>query len=151
MALTGLVAGCHGRRGDERSELDLALAAADRLYEQRADEEKLREALDAYLASLADGVLPLGRAYALDLEERMVRELVLGLKLGRVDLRHLRRRFAIDPLQLLAEPLEEMEAAGWLRISAGRNELELTRDGLLRVDRLIPGLYLPRHRGLRYS
>jgi len=57
MGLAGVVvsaAACKGRRGDERSQLDVALVAADALYAQRADEEKLREAQQAYFAMLAD-------------------------------------------------------------------------------------------------
>ena len=45
---------CRGRRGDERSQMEIALAAADRLYDQRVDEQKLREAQQAYLDVLAE-------------------------------------------------------------------------------------------------
>ncbi len=47
------ITGCHSRRGDERSERELALAAADALYERREDRAKLVEAQEAALSMLA--------------------------------------------------------------------------------------------------
>ncbi len=105
--------------------------------------------LEQYLASLAVGQLPLGRAYLLTTEECLVRELVLQLKLGRVEVSRFWDKFGIDVGERFAEPLKDFAARGWLTCD-GR-AVTLTREGLLRVDRMLPAFYLPEHRALRYS
>jgi oxygen-independent coproporphyrinogen-3 oxidase len=106
-------------------------------------------ALDPYLSRLAAGRLPLWRAYALSDDERLVRQVVLQLKLGGIETDFFSRRFGVDVLERFAAPLGCLEERGWLRRDGGA--LRLTRDGLLRVDRLIPEFYRAEHRGLRYS
>lgn len=104
--------------------------------------------LSTYLESVEGGDLPLARAYHLVEEERLVREFVLGLKLGGVDLDSFRKKFGADPCDRLSEPLAEFESLGWLvRTPAA---VRMTRQGLLRVDRLLESFYLPRHRDVGY-
>ena len=105
--------------------------------------------LSAYMDSLSAGQLPLGRAYALEPPERLVREFVLQLKLGQVDVSSLRSKYGVDPVDRFSGPLGEFQSAGWLEIQPER--IALTRAGLLRVDRLIPEFYLAEHRMGRYS
>jgi oxygen-independent coproporphyrinogen-3 oxidase len=105
--------------------------------------------LTEYLDKLGDGELPLFRAYVSDDRERMVRELILQLKLGAVERRYFVGKFGVDVVDLLADPLRRLEAEGWVRIDGER--IDLTREGLLRVDRFLPSLYLPEHRGVRYT
>jgi oxygen-independent coproporphyrinogen-3 oxidase len=99
--------------------------------------------------NVSAGQLPLGRAYELEPGERLVREFVLQFKLGQVDVSSLRSRYNIDPIERFSEPLQKFRSAGWLEIEPDR--ISLTRDGLLRADRLIPEFYLDRHRVERYS
>jgi oxygen-independent coproporphyrinogen-3 oxidase len=105
--------------------------------------------LDDYLAALAEPRLPFHRAYALSKEERAVRELVLQLKLGRVDCDAFRKKHGVELLERFAAPLDRFEALGWLRSS--RKEIELTPKGIPRADRMLPAFYLPDHRVARYS
>jgi oxygen-independent coproporphyrinogen-3 oxidase len=102
-----------------------------------------------YLANLAEGQLPLGRAYLLSTDERLVREFVLQLKLGSVEVNRFQDKFGIDVRERFAEPLRYCASRGWLTFD--RRAVTLTREGLLRVDRMLPAFYLPEHRGLRYS
>jgi oxygen-independent coproporphyrinogen-3 oxidase len=106
-------------------------------------------ALDRYLEALERGAFPLWRGHALDREELAVRELVLGLKLGRIDREHFRHKFDVDIVDAQRAVLEPLAQAGWLRVSA--HAIELTRPGLLRADFLVRELFLPRHRNVRYS
>lgn len=99
--------------------------------------------LQAYLALVEAERLPLARAYHLEDEERSVREFVLQLKLGGVDLDGFLGKFGPDACDRFSEPLEELEKLGWLIRTP--KEIRLTRQGLLRVDRLLEGFYLPRH------
>jgi oxygen-independent coproporphyrinogen-3 oxidase len=107
--------------------------------------------IERYVGTLADGSLPLGRAYALDELERAVRELVLQLKLGRVDREPIRRKYGIDILDHphFREPIRELTSRGW--IEADDHGIGVTPEGLLRVDRWLTLFYLPRHRGIRYT
>ncbi len=104
---------------------------------------------DKYLASVQRGRLPWGRAYALSDLERCVREFVLQLKLGTVNTDYFRSKFGVEIIQQFAEPLQFAAANGWLTFSD--DAVVMTREGLLRVDRLIPAFYLPEHRNVRYS
>lgn len=105
--------------------------------------------LEPYLDAVAAGRRPLGRAHALSADERLVREFVLQLKLGRTEHAYFREKFDTDPVTRFAEPLAQLTALGMLRVEdAG---VRLTRTGLLRADRLLPEFYRPEHRGVRYT
>ncbi len=106
-------------------------------------------ALEPYLKELEAGRLPLGRAYALSDEERLVRELILQLKLGGVDVESLRSKFGVDVTQRFAAPLSRLVSRGHVAVEGPR--LTVTREGLLRVDRFVREFYLPEHRAVRYS
>ncbi len=105
--------------------------------------------LNEYNERLAADRLPTGRALTLNDGERLTREFVLQLKLGRVDCDLLRRKFNVDVQRHFARPLADLETAGFLRHDG--QEVVLTRQGLLRVDRLLPEFYAPEHRDVRYS
>ena len=104
--------------------------------------------LDRWSQAVGKGRLPLKRAHVLSPEERLVRELVLQLKLGRADLSLLEERHGVDVRNRFAEPLAALSARGLLVVDCG--SITLTRDGLLHADRLIQELYLPQHRGQEY-
>ena len=105
--------------------------------------------LDDYLAAVERCELPICRGYVLREDERLVREFVLQLKLGRVEAEPFALRFRIDPLRRFAEPLRRCAEAGWLHLD--RDAVTLTREGLACVDRLLPVFYLSEHRSVRYS
>ncbi len=99
---------------------------------------------DRYLARIAAGALPLGRAYRLSPAERALRELVLQLKLGRCDLDALARRHGVDPRGLAGGALSRGERAGWW--SEAEGVVEVSEAGLARIDRLLPALFVAEHR-----
>lgn len=101
-----------------------------------------------YSGSLASGRLPYKRGYVLDDEERMVREFVLQLKLGRVETVYFLSTFGVNVTERFREPLRQFSQRGWLSIDA--DAVTLTRQGLLRVDRLLPAFYRSEHCGLSY-
>lgn len=104
--------------------------------------------LAPYLAGVAAGQLPIERAYPLSDEERMIREFVLQLKLGSAETKYFRDKFGVEIGRRFAEPLSQFAAAGWL--TADADAVTLTREGLLRVDRLLPAFYQPEHQQARY-
>jgi oxygen-independent coproporphyrinogen-3 oxidase len=105
-----------------------------------------------YLEAVESGRLPLARAFATGPDDRLRRELILQMKLGRVDAEPFRRRFGVDVLERFAPALGRLAAAGMLAVRRdGGGAIELTREGLLRVDTLLPELYDERYRGGRYT
>lgn len=105
-------------------------------------------ALDQYLAAVQAGRFPISRACLLGKEGRLVREFVLQLKLGHVEVEPLRQKFGVDVLDWFAKPLADLQKKGWLTYD--KNVVRLSRAGLLRADRLLAAFYLPEHSGLGY-
>jgi oxygen-independent coproporphyrinogen-3 oxidase len=90
---------------------------------------------DDYLAAVEAGELPLYRGLAPTNRELLIRELVLGLKRGRIDTARLKNKFGVDPLVEWGSVWQELVAEGYLEPLEG--EPRLTRRGLLEVDRLL--------------
>ena len=95
------------------------------------------------------GSCPIGRAYTLSHDERLVREFVLQLKLGRADAKYFSEKFGVDIRERFRRPLDELGRLGWL--SADAQGVTVTRVGLLRVDRLLASFYHTCHKNKRYS
>jgi oxygen-independent coproporphyrinogen-3 oxidase len=91
--------------------------------------------------------IPIWRALTPTDEERMIREFVLQMKLGRVRKAYFSEKFGVDAARRFAGPIAELERQGLLRDQG--EFLILSRDGLLQVDRLLHGFFLPQHRAAR--
>ena len=102
-----------------------------------------------YITKLLQGTLPIYRALTPTQEERMIRELILQMKLGHVHRAYFQGKFGVDIQQRFAGSLSELQDRGFLALD--ENSLRLNRDGLLRVDRLLHGFFLPQHRNARYT
>jgi oxygen-independent coproporphyrinogen III oxidase len=100
--------------------------------------------LEPYLAAVAAGELPIKRAFRTSPEERMIREFILQMKLGRVRLEYFREKFGVDILQRFAEQLDHLGEEGLLTVSD--SEVRLSRNGLLCVDALLHEFFLQQHR-----
>jgi oxygen-independent coproporphyrinogen-3 oxidase len=105
---------------------------------------------ETYSDAIGRDEIPLRRAYRPTAEERMIRELVLQLKLGRVSPPYFSRKYGVNILERFREPLASLRAEGYLE-RADDDAVALTRDGLLRVDVLLPRFFLPEHRDIRYT
>ncbi|HKQ61475.1 MAG TPA: coproporphyrinogen-III oxidase family protein [Candidatus Polarisedimenticolaceae bacterium] len=104
---------------------------------------------ESYLERVGAGELPLERAYATTPRERLTREMILQLKLGRIDPAYFRDKFGVSILDEFAPAFAELERRELLRRGAG--DVRLTRQGLLQVDGLLPSFYAPEHRNARYT
>jgi len=102
-----------------------------------------------YLEALGRGELPIDRAFATTPPQRLTREWILQLKMGRVETAYFRKKFGADPLARFAEPLGRLEGRGMLKVGDG--VVELTAAGLLQADSLLPEFYAPEHQGARYT
>ncbi|MBI5692918.1 MAG: coproporphyrinogen III oxidase family protein [Verrucomicrobia bacterium] len=99
--------------------------------------------MEPYLAAIQAGELPLKRAFRTSPEERMIREFILQMKLGRVAFGYFQEKFGTNLRERFARQLEHLVAEGLATLSAG--EVRLARDGLLCVDTLLHEFFLPQH------
>ena len=94
---------------------------------------------DDYLSAVEEGQLPIARGLVPTSRQLLIRETVLGLKRGRLDVERLRRKFGIDPLAEFAPQWASLESEGCLESLVP--EPRLTRKGLLMVDALLPRFF----------
>ena len=107
------------------------------------------DTFDQYVRQVESGKLPLRRAYRLDPEEKLRREVILHLKTGALDAAYFREKFGVEIVDHFEPELEELIREGLLEIEG--DTIRLTREGLLQVDWLLPRFYLPQHMGIRYT
>jgi oxygen-independent coproporphyrinogen-3 oxidase len=102
-----------------------------------------------YLADMESGRLPLERGFVPSRRELLTREVALQLKLGRLDAAYFQAKFGVDVRVEFAAAWERLRRRGMLEPRTDR--IEVTADGLLRVDQLLPELYDERYRNARYT
>ncbi len=107
------------------------------------------DSFEAYCASIEQGKLPLARGLRPTAEERLIREFVLQLKLGKLTPSYFAAKYGVDVVERFRAPLASLEKEGWLQ--PGRDLIALTRPGLLRVDSLLPRFFKPEHTTVRYT
>jgi oxygen-independent coproporphyrinogen-3 oxidase len=94
---------------------------------------------DDYLGAVEAGRLPVARGLRPTRRELFIRQTVLGLKRGRLDVERLRRTFGIDPLVEWAAEWRALAESG--DVERLEPEPVLSRQGLLRVDALLPRFF----------
>ncbi len=109
-----------------------------------------KDTWEAYSDAVSRGELPLARAYRPTLDERMRRELILQMKLGRLRPAYFKEKYGLDVLETFATQFASLRAEGYLD-EATSERLTLTREGLLRVDSLLPRFFRPEHTNIRYT
>lgn len=102
-----------------------------------------------YLQSLEAGELPLFRGLRPTRHQLLVREMILQLKTGAIDASYFRQKFGVEILDEWRDAWTEYADDGYL--TPDRDRITLTRDGLLRVDSLLPAFFEPVHQGVRYT
>jgi oxygen-independent coproporphyrinogen-3 oxidase len=105
--------------------------------------------LEPYTAKLHEGKLPIYRALTPTQEERMIRELILQMKLGRVRRGYFQDKFGVDIQRRFAASVSKLQDRGFVEVD--QDSLRLKRNGLLQVDRLLYEFFLPEHRDARYA
>jgi oxygen-independent coproporphyrinogen-3 oxidase len=105
---------------------------------------------EPYSAAIKAGGVALSRAYRPVGEERMIRELVLQLKFGSIRPAYFRDKYSVDVLERFREQFDALETEGYLG-QATADIVQLTREGLLRVDVLLRRFFHPRYVDVRYT
>jgi len=103
-----------------------------------------------YQAAIENGEIPLGRAYRPTDEERLIREFVLQLKRGSNRPSYFEQKYGVDVLSRFGGAIKSLREDGYLA-EASADRIALTREGLMRVDVLLPRFFLPEHAGIRYT
>jgi oxygen-independent coproporphyrinogen-3 oxidase len=105
--------------------------------------------LPDYLGSLEAGELPLGRALRPTRHQLLIRETILLLKRGYLDAGYFRDKFGVEILEEWSDVWKRYVEDGMLTIDGDR--IELTRQGLLHADALLPAFFEEEHQGVRYT
>jgi oxygen-independent coproporphyrinogen-3 oxidase len=71
------------------------------------------------------------------------------MKTGRLDAGYFRKKFGVEITREFVEGFSSLVSEGWAQIDG--DEIRLSREGLLRVDSLLPRFFEPEHRGIRYT
>jgi oxygen-independent coproporphyrinogen III oxidase len=102
-----------------------------------------------YIGALDEGRLPLGRAYTPTPRQSLIRELILLLKRGYLEIDYFMYKFGIDIWDEFREVWQPYADDGFITRDGDR--IELTMEGLLRADGLLPAFFEPENRGVRYT
>jgi oxygen-independent coproporphyrinogen-3 oxidase len=111
---------------------------------------------DRYVGMILDeGRLPLGRAYRPTPLQCLIREMILQMKKGYLNVDYFQRKFDANIVDQWKPQWEEYVSEGMVRMPLDSDgnvqRIELTMDGLLRVDSLLPAFFEPEFRGVRYT
>jgi oxygen-independent coproporphyrinogen-3 oxidase len=104
---------------------------------------------EEYIKALDEDRLPLNRALPVTDRERLVREMILQLKTGRLESSYFRGKFGADILSDFGDGFQELAGIGLLTVDEAG--VSLTPDGFLQVDRHLPTFFDPRYRNTRYT
>lgn len=112
-------------------------------YQNQAD-------VGPYMKALDDGELPIFRAYPTNHDERLLREFVLQLKLGRTQISYFKEKYQADVTEVFSEPIELIKQRGYLSIEG--DDIIINRDGMLQIDKQLHEFFMPQHRDFeRYT
>jgi len=104
---------------------------------------------DEYLGAVENDKSPIHRAFVPTDAERLTREMILQMKLGQVDAAYFKDKFAVDVTDRFREAFAGLQQKGMLDLHPGG--ATLTRQGLLRVDTLLPEFYEEKYQNARYT
>jgi oxygen-independent coproporphyrinogen III oxidase len=103
---------------------------------------------EEYVALLDKGELPLLRALTLTPKQKLIREMVLQLKTGAIDLNYFRGKFGVDVWSEFQPVYERLD--GDRLVERHNGTIALTRSGLLQVDHFLSEFFEPELKTVRY-
>jgi len=104
---------------------------------------------EQYIAKLDAVELPLNRALPVSDHQRLIREMILQLKTGKLDAGYFRGKFGVEIRDEFADGFDSLVKEQFALLNG--DEIRLTRAGLLQADTLLPRFFEPEHRGIRYT
>jgi oxygen-independent coproporphyrinogen-3 oxidase len=104
---------------------------------------------EEYVDRLQKNELPINRALPATPHQLLVREMILQLKLGRIDAGYFRSKFGVEIISEFADAYKSLVDEGFAAIEG--DDVRLTRQGLLRVDSLLSRFFEPEFQNVRYT
>jgi oxygen-independent coproporphyrinogen-3 oxidase len=105
--------------------------------------------LKNYYAALENGTLPLARGLAPTRYQLLIRSMILMLKRGYLDSTFFEKKFGVSIFKNWHHAWAQLIEMGDAEADGGT--LRLTRQGLLKVDEILPSFFEPTYRGARYT
>jgi coproporphyrinogen III oxidase-like Fe-S oxidoreductase len=103
---------------------------------------------EEYISLLQSDRLPLLRSLKLTPKQNLIREMILQLKTGNIDLNYFANKFGVDVWSDFREVYERLEREQFL--TRHDNSIKLTRSGLLQVDHFLAEFFEPELKAVRY-
>ncbi len=104
---------------------------------------------EAYIEKLNAGELPLGRAFPTTARDRLIREVVLLLKTGHLDVGYFRDKYGVDVRTEFRAAFDQLARDGWLTVTG--ESVDCTPDGLMQIDRHLTAFFDPQYISSRYT
>lgn len=104
---------------------------------------------EQYIEKLDKNELPLGRALPISPREQLIREMILQMKTGHLDVDYFQNKFGVNILEAFAPAYRQLQADGW--ITTTPNSIDVTRTGLLQIDRQLPIFFDEQFKSQRYT
>ena len=104
---------------------------------------------EEYVRVLETDRLPLLRAVTLTPKQRLIREMVLQLKTGRIKTGYFLGKFGVDVWDEFRPVYQRMADKKLLERNNGL--IQLTRQGILEIDELLPEFFEPELKSVRYA
>lgn len=104
---------------------------------------------EAYVEKLNAGELPFGRAFSTTERDRLIREVVLLLKTGHLDVPYFREKYGVDIREAFKGAFAKLQGEGWLSVNG--ESVDCTPDGLIQIDRHLPAFFDPQYVSSRYT
>jgi oxygen-independent coproporphyrinogen III oxidase len=103
---------------------------------------------EEYVALIDKNELPLLRALTLTPKQKLIREMVLQLKTGSIELSYFQNKFGVNVWDEFKPVFEELERKGFAEKDT--RKVSLTRKGLLQVDHFLSEFFEPELKEVRY-
>ena len=104
---------------------------------------------EAYIEKIEKGELPIGRAFPTRERDRLIREIVLLLKTGHLDVPYFQQKYGVDIRKEFQPALAQLQEEGWLTVNG--ESIDTTREGLLQIDRHLPIFFDLQYVSSRYT
>ena len=102
-----------------------------------------------YIGAIGEGRLPLGRAFTPTAKQALIREMILLLKRGYLEIDYFQDKFGVDIWSDFQDVWDQHVSDGF--VERDGNRIILTMEGLLRADGLLTPFFEPEFRGVRYT